>query len=738
MVEKTPGAAGPAEGHQRTIDLTREPEFRLGTLRFVPSTRQLEANGAAETLEPRVMQVLALLADRRGEVVSRDDLVEGCWQGRAVSEDAINRSIAKVRQIAETKGGFQVETIPRVGYRLTELGAPVRPHRRRIWLAALLGGLLLIAVAALSWVTFLKGPAETEPPSLAVLPFRNLSPGDDYFAEGVAEEILTQLAGQPGLRVAGRTSSWTFRDNADLAEIGRRLDVGYVLEGSVRRAGGRVRVDVALVDVRTGMRRWSEGFQGSLDDIFAIQSQIGAAVAGNLRREIVLTVPPSGSRATSGDVHGLYLTARALLREREAVRRSAARQILERAVRLDPNYAPAWASLATAWASAGSLADRQRAMGYARRALALAPDLPEAHGVIATLIGFEHPAGRAHLRRAVALDPNDAELQFWLGHAYGMEGDFPRQLEAYRRAMTIDPLWERSQVAATVTAWEMGYRGEALRRFQWIVGHGDPYQVRAIRAEFAEARGDFSAAAREYLAARSLGVKAFEPTLRLALLLLRLNDVGAAHAAFETILPGSVSASHRKLEAGQLLSRDELRTMDRSYGVSMPDSHHAVAAAKRLVGAGRSADVVELYDHGGILGMASGRPIGVNDLDVLQLGIVVAALRDVGRADEAGRLLARADALVRAALSRGRIPNWFHVAGPAQVLALQGRRGAAIDALERAIGAGWVNARLEVSSDLGEEPAFRALRGDPRFERIRLRVREHIERERRELGSVGL
>jgi TolB-like protein len=144
---------------------------------------------------------------------------------------------------------------------------------KRLWaMAAVLGLILAVAV---SLFILRPGQAEAEPASLAVLPFKNMSAGDPYFAEGVAEEIANQLGREPQFKVAGRTSSALFKDAADFRDVGRRLHVAYVLEGSVRSAGDQVRVVVSLVDTREGTRMWSQDFRGKLDDIFAIQDRIG-------------------------------------------------------------------------------------------------------------------------------------------------------------------------------------------------------------------------------------------------------------------------------------------------------------------------------------------------------------------------------------------------------------------------------------------------------------------------------
>ena len=208
--------------------------------------------------------------------------------------------------------------------------------------------MLLIARRQGLWTTgaLRFSTAEPAPASIAVLPFRNLSGGDPYFAEGIGEEILGQLAREPQFRVAGRASSSALEDDADVRDVARRLNVDYVLEGSVRRQGDQVRVNADLVRASDGMRLWSDSYDGKLDDIFAIQQRIGGAIAGALRRRLMRTPRCRERSVTNGEAYNLYLTARGLIRTRNKDVFVTASNLLRDAIKLDPNYAPAWASLA--------------------------------------------------------------------------------------------------------------------------------------------------------------------------------------------------------------------------------------------------------------------------------------------------------------------------------------------------------------------------------------------------------
>jgi len=759
-------------GGTSRVDLAATADFDLGDLRIRPARRQVCApDGACRELEPRVMQVLVALASARPEVVSRDRLIETCWNGRIVGDDAINRCIVALRHLARevSPAPFAIGTVPRVGYYLVETlsdrpeasdaGAPdahpafasVPPGFLRPVLTALVIGLLL--VAAFAFVRFGRGGTEAAPASIAVLPFRNLSSGDPYFAEGVAEEIRGQLARDPQFRVAGRTSSGELRNAVDLRGVGRRLGVSYVLEGSVRSAGGRVRVNAALVQTRDGMQLWSDSFDGTLDDIFAIQQRIGAATATALRRRLA-AAPASYARArvTSGEVYSLYLSARGLLRERNPQAIGAARVKLVRAVALDPQFAPAWSSLAQielgfGWADGpGREAAARRARAAARRALVLAPDLAEAHAVLGLVAGLDHPAAAGHVGRAAALDPASAEYRLWLGHVRYYRADFRAALRDYRRALAIDPLWPTAQKAAVEMAWEMGHAGEALGYVRRIERDGNRYQAHMIRADLAAVRGDFSGQASEIAAAAAATDDAGRRTVAQCRRGLTFRNLGLhrrASGIFDSAAAGGLpcpGSDFIVIRQGALPTLAELTSRNRNIPYRLHDLNYVEIAAKLLINAGRARDVVRLYDsEDGILGLSRHSPPAAPARIFEDVPLVAAALRAVGRGAEADRILAHVDRLASEALRRsgGTAPPWF-LAGTAQLWAMRGKDEAALSALERAMANGWAYATAWDDAslrDIGDEPAFRSLRGHPRFERIRERLRRHLERERRELAD---
>ena len=719
------------------IDLAETSDFDLGELRVRPAHRQVHMNGECRELEPRVAQVLVALASARPNVVSRDRLIEQCWNGRIVGDDAISRCIQALRHLSRefAPEPFVIETVPRVGYALVERPAGAVPPKVRLdkskaAIVALLVLALIAAGFAFAWSRL--APGQAAPASIAMLPFRNLSAGDPYFAEGVGEEILAQLSREPQFRVVGRASSRQFGVDPDVRRVGRLLGVEYVLEGSVRTQGGRVRVNAGLIRASDAMRLWSDSYDGKLDDIFAIQQRIGGAVAGALKRKL-LRAPLSGPLTTSGDVYNIYLVARGLLRTREPAKLETAADLLRRAIEIDPGYAPAWSSLAAAtWIRllshdidvAQRLTKGQEAHRYARHALKLAPNLAEAHGTLGMVLGFRSPEAERHIRQAAQLDPNSAENMFWVGNIYANAADFERQLAAYRRAAQLDPLLVNVSKVGPILALEMGHFDEArawVRRRRAL----DPLGGRMGEGWIAFAAGDFSRAVMIWAAVEETARPPYGTTAKQlageTLRMLGLLDAGQAGRFDGGLLrlwmerPPSPAVWH---------ARYSNQAVD-----SYPDSFRHSVATKLLLNAGRQRELVPYYDRDtGLLRLSSKqRPAPIDLAEAADL--VALALRGSGRGAEADRLLTHADAAIKWSLRRGRVPFWFDAAA-AEVWAVQGKQDQALAALERAVDRGWTHSRNADLHDIAHEPAFRALRGNPRFERLRARLAAHRDRER--------
>ena len=353
-------------------------------------------------------------------------------------------------------------------------------------LAAVLAGVGLLAAApGVAWYMFFRPaarPASSEEamratldavpaasdiravPSIAVLPLVNLSrdPEQEYFADGLAEELLNLLAKVPGLHVAGRTSSFSFKGKSeDLRAIGQKLNVKTVLEGSVQRSGDRLRINTQLINAADGYHLWSDSYDRELTDVFAVQDEIARSVVSALKLQLL---PGAAARpATNPEAYAQFLLGRHLVTRGSPEGYQLGEAAFRRAVELDPNYAPAWAMLtkaifwsadAVGWHLAGRQQDVARALAAADKAVELAPNLPDgyvARGFLRGSVKIGDWAGaRADLARALELSPGNSEALDSQGDLLATLGRLPEAIANLRKAAELDPLLPQ-------TLWRLAY-----------------------------------------------------------------------------------------------------------------------------------------------------------------------------------------------------------------------------------------------------------------------------------------
>lgn len=288
--------------------------------------------------------------------------------------------------------------------------------------------------------------------SIAVLPFVNMSsdPEQEFFSDGISEEILNSLAQVKELKVAGRTSSFAFKGrNEDLRQIGELLNVAHVLEGSVRKAGDQIRITAQLIKVDDGFHLWSETFERELTNVFAIQDEIAGAILDQLKMQLLGEAQQVVlSRQTDAEVYELYLQARQLIRERKQKSMELAVQLLDRALSLDQTYAPAYAQLAIATLLLGERSHgdipHEQSLASARKhldmALELDPNLAEAWAGLGLYHDFDNLAIEA-LEKALSINPNLINALNWLHIAKLVQGDGPGSLVILERILETDPLF---------------------------------------------------------------------------------------------------------------------------------------------------------------------------------------------------------------------------------------------------------------------------------------------------------
>ena len=368
--------------------------FWLGPWKVEPLRGAITgANGLTIHLGLKVMDVFVYLAEHADEMVSRDEILEKVWAGNDAADELLTGAVSDLRHVLHDDPGDPnyIETVPKRGYRLIgqirlpEGSEVAQSHRRKL-------SIVIVAALALALVYFaydefvvdqiqVEGVNEIDAwqMSIAVLPFVNMSddPGNEYFSDGLSEEILNLLARIPGLKVIGRTSSFAFKGkNEDLRVIGQALGVKTVLEGSVRKSGERVRITAQLVDVSDGTHIWSESYDRIMTDIFAVQDEVAAAVFDALQIHVG-AVPSRGRPTENTEAYALFLKARVSHYTWDL---QDAEELFLQAIELDPKFAEAYELLAaTYWRQGGNIvkaADAQRlTYNAAAKALAIDPDL---------------------------------------------------------------------------------------------------------------------------------------------------------------------------------------------------------------------------------------------------------------------------------------------------------------------------------------------------------------------------
>jgi TolB-like protein len=402
--------------------------------------RELSRGTDLIPLSPQVFDLLHYLIRNREHVVSKDDLIAAVWDGRIVSDAALTTRLNVARSAIGDSGEEQrlIKTLPRKGLRFV---GEVREQQE--------------LSAAVARNIELPKPALTVPdkPSIAVLPFTNMSgdPQQEYFADGMVEEITTALSRSRHLFVIARNSSFTYKGRAvDIRQVARELGVRYVLEGSVRCGGNRVRVTAQLVDAATANHLWADRYDRDLSDIFAVQDDITEAIGkavepkvGEMERRRAVRKPPESLDAWEAYQRGLWHLARVTAADHQV-----AKDLFRRAIDLDPNFAPAHAELAIAILYGAplyqmtSIAEAlDEAAPIAQRAIDLDPHGPTEQvsvGLTQYYVG-NHDAGSIAFRRALAISPNYAVAHHVLGMCLLFSGQPREALEPIREATRLDP-----------------------------------------------------------------------------------------------------------------------------------------------------------------------------------------------------------------------------------------------------------------------------------------------------------
>jgi TolB-like protein/DNA-binding winged helix-turn-helix (wHTH) protein/Flp pilus assembly protein TadD len=469
------------------------PLRRLGFGVFEVDLRdgQLTRRGLRLRLQEQPFQVLAMLLEKPGEVVTREELRSRLWPSTVVDFDhGLNKAISKIREVlgdSVEKPRF-VETVARRGYRfladvavidtadgqrepapdalasprdtpladLTDAGAlpkrAVPPYAWRLFAF----GLALVITASLSWVVYSRNQSSPMIRSLAVLPLENLS-GDasqDYFADGMTDELITNLGQISALRVISRTSVMTYKGvRKPLAQIAAELNVEAVVEGSVLRSGEQVRITAQLIQVPADKHIWAQSYEGDVRDTLTVQNRVARAIAEQIRvtlnRQEQATLEKS--KTVNPEAYEAYLKGRYFWNKRTGDGLRTAIEYFSRAIKTDPAYAEAYSGLADSYAVSGDLKYGvlspqdafPKARAAATKALALDDSLGEAHASLAfalDLYGWDWDAAETEYRQAIKLNPGYATAHQWYSWHLIMMGRNNDAMFELRKALHLDPL----------------------------------------------------------------------------------------------------------------------------------------------------------------------------------------------------------------------------------------------------------------------------------------------------------
>jgi adenylate cyclase len=502
-------------------------EYVLDTAR-----RELRRGGTGLAVEPQVFDLLTYLLQNRERVVSPDDLRAAVWAGRIVSESTLRTRINAARTAIGDDGDQQrlIRTLSRKGFRFVgevrEEHEPVAVRATEIAHRA--------AEPTKNTAAAPRAPADeavpTRPdsgshallldrPSVAVLPFANLGGQQDYFSDGITEDLITELSRFSELLVIARNSTFQFRGKpVDIRQVGRELGARYVLEGSVRSSGERVRITAQLVDATTGAHRWAERFDRELHDVFAVQDEVARAIVAILAAHVnqaeterTLLKPPAAWEAyecylRGAEAHSLHLSRLTTASLYDA------RRLLERSIAIDPNYARAYAMLSLTHITAyyepidgdyANPAALDRALELAETAVRLDPRLPPAHAALgwALLWKRRHDAAVAQFERAFALNPN------FIDHRFGLDlimvGEPARAIEMLEANLRLDPfapvvfsrgltgsanymLGRYAEAVVLLTEWASRHPNLQVPHLWLASAHAQLGEIEAAKAEAAE------------------------------------------------------------------------------------------------------------------------------------------------------------------------------------------------------------------------------------------------------------
>ncbi len=463
--------------------------YRFGEFELDLKTETLRGCGEELNINHRMFQVLRLLVERHGEVVSKQEFFEKVWGGTFVEDNNLTVVITALRKALgdNAKQARFIENLPRKGYRFVapvtngakaaafngnghngaghvipdgiatakaDITVPEKPPEagsRRLIFAALSAGLLVVLVAAAVGFSGFLSPVSSNAnriESVAVLPFENKTEGDEYLSDGLTDGIIGNLSRLSGLRVIDRNSAYKYKDNvSDPMAVGRELNVRAVVTGQVEQNGDVLIINAELTDTSDGTRLWQQQMRRRTADMFAVQQEISQAITQNLH--FVPNEKASKRQTDDPIAYDLYLKGRYYWNKRTSPDHHKAAEFFQAAIDRDPTFAKAYVGLANTYtlggfANAGTTEEKNaRIRQYIQKALEIDDTLGEAYaasGINKCYYDWDFAGCESDFKRAVELSPNDATAHHWYADHLSMQGRFDESFAEYEKAMSLDPL----------------------------------------------------------------------------------------------------------------------------------------------------------------------------------------------------------------------------------------------------------------------------------------------------------
>jgi TolB-like protein len=596
--------------------------------------------------------------------------------------------------------------------------------------------LVQAATEAVAEQVAMPGEAETPEKSIAVLPFANMSDeaGNEYFSDGISEEILNALAKVKGLKVAGRTSSFAFKERSeDLRTIGDALGVSYILEGSVRKAGVKVRITAQLIKADDGFHLWSDTYDRELTDVFAIQDEIAQAIFDQLKVHLTGEQGDIQFAASQADPEAfdLYLEAKQKIYMRKRAPLEEAAELLDRSIAIDPGYAPAYAQRGITdmmlsdqqYGTIPAAAAIEQAKIMLDQALLLEPDSAEAwagRGLYLNSMGDHEKASEA-LRRALAINPNLVNARNWLATALYLSGDLDGSFRARQEVLVRDPLY----LPGIYNLLDDYFLYGDIEKAQALLDRVKPYMPASTILTFYEGVLHFVAGRVANSLPHFESAVEMEPENQS----MKGSFSRALFYSWQNERLAEVGLDRYRVYALMRLDRPEEASM---LAWEMAANDNNVKGLFRLLMAqGRCVELIEYVESRWPYLQAFEMDFPERDgwSEDSYLGLIAFCYQRLGNQEKFQEALSRFKAALDYQRHIGANNHWFAFA-EAVYAVLAGDHETAMSKLEKALEGGFtVNPKLSRTW-----PMFAPLDGDPRFEVIMNRMVEHLNSERAKMG----